>query len=312
MITVQEKYIIERVSKLTPTEFENLVFDVIRAMGFRNVVWRTPGSDGGRDIEGYLDSSDPTGFLQIQKWHIECKRYKSAIDWPTIWEKLAHADGLGADVLFVVTNSTPSPKCESRITEWNSQRRRPAIRIWRGYNFPAMLRANRDIAVAHGIIERDLEPNGLGAALALELAKLIQSAHGAIEFGSGSKTAIEAASALAELLEHRLSDLEQYGRFHKGPTLVQSSVPDWLKIQGSFDETEEVSLRALTALMYHFMQCEVIRAQANSQEWVFSFDKSKKSATTDLLANLKSIAHWLRCDDMILQNDGKLSVRMRG
>ena len=207
MITVQENDIIKRVSKLTPTEFENLVFDVIRAMGFRNVVWRTPGSDGGRDIEGYLDSSDPTGFLQIQKWHIECKRYNSAIGWPTIWEKLAHADGLSADVLFVVTNSAPSPKCESRITEWNSQRRRPAIRVWRGYNFPAMLRANLDIAVAHGIMERDLEPNGLGAALALELAKLIQSAHGAIEFGSGSKTAIEAASALAELLEHRLRDL---------------------------------------------------------------------------------------------------------
>lgn len=312
ILTVQEQDIIDRVSRLTPTEFENLVFDVIRAMGFRNVVWRTPGSDGGRDIEGYLYSSDPTGFLQIQKWHIECKRYKSAINWPTIWEKLAHADGLGADILFVATNSAPSPKCESRIADWNSQRRRPAIRIWRGYNFPAMLRANLDIAVAHGIIERDSEPKGFGAALALELAKLIHSAHGAIEFGSGSKTAIEAASALAELLEHRLRDLDRYGRFQKGPTLVQSSVPDWLKIEGSPDETEEVSFRALSALMRHFMQCDIVRAQANRQEWIFSFDGTKKGATTDLLANLKNIAHWLRCDDMSSQNDGKLSVRMRG
>ena len=94
--------------------------------------------------------------------------------------------------------------------------------------------------------------------------------------------------------------------------MVKSSIPDWLKIEGDFEETEEVSLRALATLMHHFMQCEVVRAEANSQEWVFSFDKSKKSATTDLLANLKNIAHWLRCDDMVLKDDGKLGVRMRG
>jgi hypothetical protein len=309
---VREQEIIDKVSGLTPTEFENLVFDVVRALGFRNVVWRTPGADGGRDIEGYLQASDPTGFLQTQKWHIECKRYKSSINWPTIWEKVAHADSLRADVLFLVTNSTPSPTCETRIAEWNSERRRPAIRVWRGYNFPSILRSNVDIAVGHGIVAPDLEPNGLGAVLALELAKLVQSAHGAIEFESGSKSAIEAASALAELLEHRLRDLQQYGRFQKGPKLSRSSLPDWLKISDEYDEVEEVSFRALAALIRHFTQSDVIDARATSKQWTFSFGMPKKSSSSDLLSNLKNIAHWLRIDDMVLQDDGKFLVRMRG
>lgn len=309
---MREDEIVDKISALSPTGFENLVFDVVRALGFRNVVWRTPGSDGGRDIEGFLASSDPTGFLQTQKWHIECKRYTSSISWPTVWEKIAHADSLDADVLFLVTNSTPSPTCETRIEKWNSERRRPAIRVWRGYNFPSILRANVDIAVGHGITEPDLEPNGLGAALALELAKLVQSAHGAIEFGSGSRSAIEAASALAELLEHRLRDLEHYGRFQKGPRLVQSSVPDWLKVDCEHFEVEEVSFRALAALMRHFMQSDVIHARTTDQAWVFSFGASKRSSSSDLASNLRRIAHWLRIDDMVLQDDGKLLVRMRG
>ncbi|AUR12878.1 hypothetical protein PhaeoP48_02916 [Phaeobacter inhibens] len=289
-----------------------MAFDVVRALGFRNVVWRTPGADGGRDIEGYLQASDPTGYLQIQKWHIECKRYNSSINWPTVWEKVAHADALGADVLFLITNSNPSPTCETRISEWNDERRRPAIRVWRGYNFPSILRSNIDIAAGHGIVEPDLESKGLGAVFALELAKLVQSAHGAIEFESGSKSAIEAASALAELLEHRLRDLQKYGRFQKGPKLTKSSIPDWLKVGGEYDEVEEVSFLALAALMRHFMQSDIIDAQATGQQWTFSFGAPKRSTSSDLLSNFKNITHWLRIDDMVLQDEGKLSVRMRG
>jgi hypothetical protein len=174
------------------------------------------------------------------------------------------------------------------------------------------LRSNVDIAVGHGIVAPDLEPNGLGAVLALELAKLVQSAHGAIEFESGSKSAIEAASALAELLEHRLRDLQQYGRFQKGPKLSRSSLPDWLKISDEYDEVEEVSFRALAALIRHFTQSDVIDARATSKQWTFSFGMPKKSSSSDLLSNLKNIAHWLRIDDMVLQDDGKFLVRMRG
>ena len=306
-----ENEILNSVSKLTPTQFENLVFDIVRVLGFENVVWRTPGADGGRDIEAYLTVTDPTGHNQVQKWYVECKRYEKSIDWATVWNKLSHADCQNADVLFLVTNSTPSPKCVSRISEWNNQRRVPAIRVWRGYEFPSFLRANLDLAVAHGIISPEREPNALGAEFALELAKLIQSAHGAIEFGSKSMTAIEAASALAELLEHRLRDLKQYGRFAKGPDLTPSSIPDWLKLDGPHQQTEEVGFRALALLLRHLAQCETVSAIAEGQTWVFSFEDDRRHTKINFQQTLKELSIWLRCDSITVEDANRLRVQMR-
>lgn len=59
------------ISDLSPTEFENLIYDLMVAKGMVNVVWRTPGADGGRDIEAdsiHRDISDALGF---SKWYIE-------------------------------------------------------------------------------------------------------------------------------------------------------------------------------------------------------------------------------------------------
>jgi hypothetical protein len=47
---------------LTPTEFENLVFDLLISRGMVNVAWRTPGADGGRDIAQW------TGRLFMASW----------------------------------------------------------------------------------------------------------------------------------------------------------------------------------------------------------------------------------------------------
>ena len=310
---VVEKEILEKISDLSPTGFENLAFDIVRALGFQNLVWRTPGPDGGRDIDGLLGTHDPTGFLHIQKWHIECKQYHKTINWKTVWEKLSHADALSADVLFLMTNSNPSPQCENRISEWNIERRRPAIRVWRGYNFINILRANLDISIAHGIVDSSSENFPQWASIALELAKLIHSAQGAIEFESKSNTAIEAASALAELLEHRLSDLARYGRFHKGPVLSISGNPSWLVLEGSIGGTEEVSFRALTSLMRHFKQCETVTAKRVDEYWQFSFDTLNRGGTKDLQKNLRSISHWMRCDDMISEEEeGTIRILMRG
>jgi hypothetical protein len=42
---------------LSPRQFENVVYDLVSAAGLRNAVWRTPGADGGRDIEGDFPTS---------------------------------------------------------------------------------------------------------------------------------------------------------------------------------------------------------------------------------------------------------------
>ncbi len=78
--------LLEKISQLTPTQFENFVYDCVRASGMTNLVWRTPGSDAGRDIEGQVTISDFVGVEKIEKWYIECKKFKNSIDWPTVWK----------------------------------------------------------------------------------------------------------------------------------------------------------------------------------------------------------------------------------
>ena len=107
-------------SQLPPDQFENMTFDLLHAAGLKNLVWRTPGADGGRDIEGTFSAIDFSRHYQNQSWYIECKRYSNSIDWPTVWSKISYADVKGADFLLLVTNANPSPSCETESLTRNS------------------------------------------------------------------------------------------------------------------------------------------------------------------------------------------------
>ena len=126
--------LIESIMAMSPTSFENLVYDLASSAGLRNAVWRTPGSDEGRDIEGEITTIDFSGYYATTKWYLECKRYSTSVDWPTVWQKLAYADSHGADYLLIVTTAHLSPQCKTEISRWHADRRRPAIRVWDAAN----------------------------------------------------------------------------------------------------------------------------------------------------------------------------------
>jgi hypothetical protein len=82
---------LSKLKTLTPQDFENLTYDLLMLAGIRNLVWRTPGSDGGRDLEGLYNRVDFADGVVSEVWYFECKRYQSAIDWPTVFGKIAYA-----------------------------------------------------------------------------------------------------------------------------------------------------------------------------------------------------------------------------
>src|SRR5262249_18026984 len=86
--------------KLPPGEFENLAYDLLFLSGVQNLRWRTPGADGGRDLEGEVAVIDFSGETFRQRWYIECKRYAKSVDWPTVYEKLTVALNHQADFLL--------------------------------------------------------------------------------------------------------------------------------------------------------------------------------------------------------------------
>ncbi|WP_414499618.1 restriction endonuclease [Zymobacter sp. IVIA_12111.31 C1] len=135
---------------LSSTEFENLTFDIVTALGLRNPVWRTPGSDKGRDIEGDYFISDLSGQYQRQKWYIECKRHSSSVDWPTVWNKISYAEAHNADILLFVTSSTLSPQALDQVEAWNSGNKKPIIRFWGAIDIYGKLNLYPQIAKKYG------------------------------------------------------------------------------------------------------------------------------------------------------------------
>src|ERR1700675_1626165 len=100
---------------LTPTQFENLAFDLLTWRGMRNAVWRTPGADGGRDIEGAVDFRDLSGTIESSKWNVDSKRFTPSVDWPTVFEKVSYAKNHGAEYLLIVCTPSVSPRCRDEI-----------------------------------------------------------------------------------------------------------------------------------------------------------------------------------------------------
>src|SRR5262249_14622123 len=106
--------LLTRLKRLSPQTFEHLIYDLLVRRGFVNVTWRTPGADGGRDLDADASVMDLRGSVRLDRWYVECKRY--AVDWPTLREKIAFAENQDADYLLMCTTSacwlsTSQPLC---------------------------------------------------------------------------------------------------------------------------------------------------------------------------------------------------------
>lgn len=196
---------------LTPTQFENLIFDLTGAKGLKNVRWRTPGADGGRDIEADEFDLDFSGTSVTRKWYIECKRHKSSIDWPTIYGKMAYADSHNADFLLMCATSKFTPTAISEAERWNARRSDIKIRLWPGNEIERQLQHFPDIRSKYGISPPPVAQGERLVALSLALSKSITSAYGECVFKDEPVSRmLEAAQAISMLLQQRSEDLVSY------------------------------------------------------------------------------------------------------
>ena len=186
---------------LPPTLFEQLVYDLVVLAGLTNVSWRTPGSDGGRDIEGDFQTIDFSGILRLERWYIECKRYKAAIDWPTLHNKVAHASAYDADYLLLCTTSMLSPSCKDALNAYATRHDKPRVRTWEGPELEVRIQREPTLLLKYGLGADRNDVNHALAPLNNIVAKLVHAAYGEQSIVGVAPASIEAASALAELVE---------------------------------------------------------------------------------------------------------------
>ena len=202
-----------RLQEVGNTEFENLLFDLAMSIGMRNVAWRTPGADGGRDIEGETTDVDFAGFSVVRKWYIECKRYARSVDWPTIYSKIPYADNHRANYLLLATTSQFSPAAITEVNRWNCAGRAPIIRLWPRHEIEMRLKQFPDLRLKYGFIDAFDGPGRTIVTLALALSKTVSSHHSKLVFrGADADPMLEASQAIADLLSIRMQDIERAGR----------------------------------------------------------------------------------------------------
>ena len=267
--------LLRKISNLSPTQFENLVYDCVRSIGVRNLVWRTPGNDGGRDLEGQVVVTDLVGIDKIEKWYVECKKYKVSIDWPTIWKKISYADCQQADVFLLATNSNPSPNCENEISRWNTSRRRPAIRVWRGYSFEELLATKPHIKLCHGLENSNIVLGNPSLSLSRLILGVVHSANSSLIFDSDVNQPLETASILTELLEQRLSDISVHGNYGSGQLLGKPPKYEWLDASGDYSSIEEIAFISTFSALHYFSGAASVKTIASGKSCEYILKEPK-------------------------------------
>jgi len=196
-------------TSLSPTELENLSFDLLNELGLTNCVWRTPGSDVGRDIEGEYFFSDVSGYFQKQKWYVECKRYTSSVDWPTVWNKISYAEAHDADVLLFLVTSSLSPQATDQVNIWNRGNKKPLIRVLSGADISSKLRIFPHLSIKYGFSEAtDANISFSIFPLVELLLKTIYSLSSGLAMGVDITSSAELSQALTDLISVRINDLK--------------------------------------------------------------------------------------------------------
>jgi hypothetical protein len=284
----------ETLRSLTPSEFENLSFDLLQELGVENLVWRTPGADGGRDIEGDLPVRDLSGSLVHQRWFVECKRYRSAIDWPTVWNKASFAQNNDADFLLLMTTAAPSPSCETEISKWNAGKRRPIIRAWRGYQLQRILSRFPAIRVKYGLLTAADDKGASFVSLASEAAKFIQAAYAVSELNQNNPVPLEAAAALSELLSARMQNFEAWAKIVVSPLDRNVDLYEWLSIDEECEigPIDRFGFRALVSVFRAVSRCTSVSIEANDGALLIRAQQPRLEMTTAGKSVLQKVAFW--------------------
>ncbi|MGJ7878347.1 restriction endonuclease [Streptomyces rochei] len=115
---------------------EELLFELLGAMGGVDVTWRTGGTgdgaaDGGRDIEVSFLHPTPDGDVDREKWWVEVKGRSKSVEPLAVKSAVLNAAGNDdVDVLVVASNSDYTNPTRDWVKEWQRTHRRPRVRLW--------------------------------------------------------------------------------------------------------------------------------------------------------------------------------------
>lgn len=244
----------------------------MQSLGLKNAVWRTPGRDGGRDIQGEWYIDDLSGHIGRQVWYVECKKYEYSVSWPTVWEKIAFAESNQADVLLFAVTSSLSPQAVDEVNKWNANRKTPLIRVWNGSDVEKQLRLFPVITIKFGLSANpSIEIGGALLPTVNMLLKFSISAHSAEVFEISAESKRAVLYSLSELISARLSEIESDGAF--GIANFRASIDgfEWLENSVVLERihVDRYAIRALVCYLMDFLGLPRLRVHEDEKSAFF-------------------------------------------
>lgn len=252
--------LLDKLKELSPLQFEHLTYDLSVLSGLRNAVWRTPGPDAGRDIEGEVVTSDMSETMVVQRWYIECKRYAESIDWPTVYDKIAYAHNHGVDYLLFVTTATLSPRCREELSKRELRKAQPFVRAWDAPLLEVMVARYPLLLVKYGLTDEE-QPLAESMLPLINIAsKSIQSAYGTASLRDHVDPALEFSVALVDLISARLAGAYSWGKAMSRRTVPTRDIYPWVKMGKGvkLEACDSYGLRALLSAIRFFWRMEKI------------------------------------------------------
>lgn len=286
--------IVNKLKSLDPKLFENLSYDLLIQSGMTNLVWRTPGSDKGRDLEGEYPVIDFSGTGFTEKWYIECKRYESSIDWPTVFGKLSYAINNGADYLLMITTSNFSTNCVDEVNSWNASNKYPKIRCWPGYHLENYLHMFPSIILKYGLIisQPIVPPAFLDLAQAVAKATAAAMGRDSIKSTETENLELTFAGTLAELIQAKMQQYELEGKI--SPSYFKKDV-DGFELDVYTEDIYKVdkfALRAMLAYIHILKKKDTIHIGPNLSKGDFTINVDLLLQPQSDIDLLNLIAFW--------------------
>jgi len=131
---------------LNDGQFEELTYELMEALGFKNVNWRRgtgkggATADQGRDVVGDLVQTSVDGSVHTERWFVQCKHYKAGVPPQKLSDALAWASAeRPAVLLFAVSNFLSNP-AKAFLDQYEASNR-PSFRlkIWENKDFDRLL-----------------------------------------------------------------------------------------------------------------------------------------------------------------------------
>ena len=124
---------------LTPSDFEEFIYELLGKMGFKNVNWRkganseSSPADQGRDIECTHLREDPDNTQIMERWFVECKHRKLAVSARELAGLLTCAEAERPEKVVIATSGFLSNPAKEHIRAYERNNSPPfRITFWEG------------------------------------------------------------------------------------------------------------------------------------------------------------------------------------